>query len=334
MRKKVCMESRPPLPLFDLLPPELLSKIADGLSLIDLLSFRSVCKAWNSASSTASAQNESSYEPWFLLYEEHSDQCQLLICESGKTYTISNIPELKGATCLASNQGWLLLFKPSCGSIFFFCPFSRAKIDLPKLPASQLCEHVAAFSSPPTCQDCIVSVISRINDLELELNVLHRGGNEWIRHQRNFTPWPVNRIECGAFHNGEFYFFACGGDRLIQVAVTAASNLQWQCFSILPVSAVSAPPPAEDEIVSLRDEMGYLDKKNVKQQLGMGRDVSISTCGTQIRVLDGQDRVVFNENGSIVSAEQSSSSKTKSPDFKGIWIHPIFCQISPIHQSW
>ncbi|PQP97886.1 F-box protein [Prunus yedoensis var. nudiflora] len=312
MRKRVCMESRPPPPLFDLLPPELLSKIADGLSLIDLLSFRSVCKAWNSASSTASAQNESSYEPWFLLYEEHSDQCQLLICESG----------------------WLLLFKPSCDSIFFFCPFSRAKIDLPKLPASQLCEHVAALSSPPTCQDCIVSVISRINDLELELNVLHRGANEWIRHQRNFTPWPVNRIECGAFHNGEFYFFACGGDRLIQVAFTAAGNLQWQCFSILPVSAVWAPPPAEDEIVTLRDEMDYLDKKNVKQQLGMGRDVSISTCGTQIRVLDGQDRVVFNENGSIVSAEQSSSSKTKSPDFKGIWIHPRFCQISPIHQSW
>ncbi|KAI5335640.1 hypothetical protein L3X38_025773 [Prunus dulcis] len=106
-------ESRPPPPLSDLLPPELLSKIADGLSLIDLLSFRSVCKAWNSASATASAQNESSYEPWFLLYEEQSDQCQLLICESGKKYTISNIPELKGATCLASNQGWLLLFKPS-----------------------------------------------------------------------------------------------------------------------------------------------------------------------------------------------------------------------------
>ncbi|KAI5335636.1 hypothetical protein L3X38_025769 [Prunus dulcis] len=125
------------------------------------------------------------------------------------------------------------------------------------------------------------------------------------------------------------------------VVVTAAGKLQCQCFSIIPVSAPApapkptpAPAPAEDEIVSLREEMGYLDKKNVKQQLGIGRDVSISPCGIQIRVLDGEDSVVFNENESIVSAEQSSSSKTKSPDFKGIWIHPRFRQISPIHQSW
>ena len=50
------------------LPYQLLSRIADGLGLIDLLSFRAVCNDWRSASSEASAKVESMQrDPWFLI---------------------------------------------------------------------------------------------------------------------------------------------------------------------------------------------------------------------------------------------------------------------------
>ena len=101
------------------LPYQLLSLIADGLGLIDLLSLRAVCKDWRSASSEASAKVESMCpHPWLLMYGEGS-HCSLLTHEH-KLYTL-NIPELVGATCL---WGWLLPFKQ--GSMFFFCPFSGA----------------------------------------------------------------------------------------------------------------------------------------------------------------------------------------------------------------
>lgn len=140
------------------LPPELLSPIANSLGIIDLLSLRGVCKDWRSAPSTASAEIESlpSTKPWFILYEE-TENCTLYNPNVKKIYNI-NFPELMDTTCLALNQGWLLLFQE--GSIFFFCPFSRARIDLTQFPHQEMSDHIAAFSCPPTSLDCIVSIIN------------------------------------------------------------------------------------------------------------------------------------------------------------------------------
>ncbi|KAL6210456.1 hypothetical protein ACLB2K_015688 [Fragaria x ananassa] len=149
------------------LPPELLSPIAESLDLIDLLGFRGVCKSWKSASSTASAQ--SSAKPWFLVYGENSFECQLL-CESNKKYTIS-LPELVGATCIASSQG--------------------------------------CISSPPTSQDCILRVISRANNDEWELNLLRHGAEEWTKHNYSSKPYKIDAIKGAAYHKEgrEFYFY-------------------------------------------------------------------------------------------------------------------------------
>lgn len=140
------------------LPPGLLSPIANSLGIIDLLSVRGVCKDWRLAPSTASAEIEyvPTTEPWFILYGE-TEICTLYTPNVKKIYSI-NFPELKNSTCLASNQGWLLLFQE--GSIFFFCPFSRARIDLPRFPHQEMSDHVAAFSCPPTSLECIVSVMN------------------------------------------------------------------------------------------------------------------------------------------------------------------------------
>ncbi|KAG4960375.1 hypothetical protein JHK87_037008 [Glycine soja] len=121
-------------------------------------------------------------DSWFLVYEEecksHS-QCSSLLSHENKRYTI-NIPELRGATYLASYKGWLLLF---ChGSLFFFSSFSRATIELPNCPfAEATTEHVQELSSAPTSQDCIVVVVNRISDSELELFRNRRGENQWVR---------------------------------------------------------------------------------------------------------------------------------------------------------
>uniref|UniRef100_A0A7N2N692 F-box protein n=1 Tax=Quercus lobata TaxID=97700 RepID=A0A7N2N692_QUELO len=160
------------------LPADLLSLIVDRLGLIELLSFHGVCKAWRAAASTALSKIEASanLKPWFLIYGENS-QCHLYN-ESGRRYTTS-IPELDGATCIASHQGWILVFQG--GTMFFYCPFSHAKIDIPTFPLSVLSNHAAAFSSPPTTRECIVAVMHRDIMSGFSLYVLQRGANAWAK---------------------------------------------------------------------------------------------------------------------------------------------------------
>ncbi|XP_039003816.1 F-box protein At4g12382-like [Hibiscus syriacus] len=186
------------------LPNELLPAIAERLGLIDLLCFRGVCKDWNSASSAASAEIEAltDLEPWFLVYGENNSSRCTLVTGSGERYSIT-IPEMEGATCLASSQGWLLLFRQ--GSLFFFCPFSRTTIELPvpcQLAHGESSDHVAVLSAPPTSDDCDVCIICRIERRQdLELYVIHRGANSWTNHKLYSFP---SRIECAAYHDGVF----------------------------------------------------------------------------------------------------------------------------------
>ncbi|RYR18498.1 hypothetical protein Ahy_B03g063122 [Arachis hypogaea] len=153
---------------------------SDYLELKELLRIRGVCKDWKYASTEALARLEIETfqdEPWFLMYGEGST-CSLLSNED-KLYTL-NIPEFDGATCVASNSGWLLLFRE--GSIFFLCPFSRARIDLPNFPLPELIdcsEYVAAFSSAPTSEDCTVAVINRWHEIALQLHLLRRSDQRW-----------------------------------------------------------------------------------------------------------------------------------------------------------
>ena len=295
------------------LPSDLLSPIADRLGLIELLCFRGVCKDWKSASTTASAEIESlpDHEPWFLVYGSNSE-C-ILLSNSGKKYTI-NIPELNGATCLASNKGWLLMFQE--GSMFFFCPFSHAKIDLPRFPHSQVTDHVAAFSSPPTFQDCLVAVINRSSETTLELNMLCRGAKVWTNHKGHLPRDAIKTIKGATYHGEEFYFFD-NSENL----VTFSIDKSWNFFVIIP--------RPKDKIPGINDlpigrRMKHFIHMNMKNELGLPENVSISTCGTLVH--DRIDKLVLNER--IEAAEDSISYQ-----LKGVWIQPRFFQVSP-NQSW
>ncbi|CAB4311967.1 unnamed protein product [Prunus armeniaca] len=318
------------------LPPKLASNIAERLGPIELLSFQSVCKAWNSASSTASAKIESTpdFEPWFLLYDEDSDHKCQLVTETGKKFTM-RLPELDGTTCLASNQGWLLLFKKqglegeavrNCGgasSMFFFQPFSKTKIDLPGCPLSELSDHVAAFSCAPTSWACEVCVINRINDYELKLHLLRRGDKEWFQHDIPCSG--IDTIKCAAYRTDEqeFYFFD-NRDRLF-IVFTDHNLVGWRFSRWSPVDPTGPQPKF---FVS----KSYFMNTDMKKKLGLAmanhEDVSFSTCGTQ-RKSGGKDSFVYNESISSNRIEES-----KSRQLKGVWIYPKFYRVPPKEETW
>lgn len=297
--------------------PELLAPIAESLGLIELLSFRSVCKDWNSASATASAQIESSKEPWFLVYGETTTSECLLVSNSGKKHSI-NIPQLTGSvTCLASTQGWLLMSQNG-GSMFFFCPFSHAKIDLPKFPHLEITEHVAAFSSAPTSQHCVVAVISRSKESEVEVNMIRRGADAWTNHKTFCPRIFLGAVKGAAFHDGAFSFFD-DGDRLVTFSVESQS---WGFLRIVYGSKEKSPDVENLQFFRTRKKFVSI---GMDKLLGLSKDVSISTCGIQLPC-DYIDEVVYCE--SIEGAE-----KSKSRHLKGVWIQPRFFKVSP-NQTW
>ncbi|XP_057461138.1 F-box protein At3g56470-like [Actinidia eriantha] len=271
------------------LPRELLSPIADRLCLIELLCFRGACKDWRTASSTSSAQIESSpnRNPWFILYGgEENSQFLFYNPSTAKRHRI-NFPELEGSTCLASKQGWLLFFRE--GSMFFFCPFTRAKIDLPKFPHVELSDHVATF----------------------------RGAETWTKIDHD-CPWgSLETVTAAAYFEGIFYFL----DAQKKVLTYAINKKKWAKYLILD----KEKPSNSGNYLPFTYKVSYFRKADLKNCLALEDDVSVSTCGTTITLADGDeeyDLVIHNEH-----VEASKEPTTRH--LKGIWIQPRFLQIAP-----
>jgi len=296
------------------LPPHLLSLIADRLGIIELLSFRGVCKAWQAASSAASAKIEttSNPEPWLLFYGEEGSECHLYNT-SQRRYTMS-IPELEEATCLASNQGWLLIFKE--GSMFFYCPFSHAKIDLPKFPHTYLSGHVSAFSSPPTSSECIVAAMHRDHKSGLELYVLYRGADTWTRIKLDSIQYKLSALRMATYKDEEFHFF----DKKKGVVTFSVKDKSCERYTIVPEDNSTTGK----RLPTVVCKYNHFERSDMKKKLGLGEDVSISICGTLVRN-DGIDIIVFSED---IEADEE-------PDYHltGVWIQPRFFQVSS-NQSW
>ncbi|KAF6176605.1 hypothetical protein GIB67_034467 [Kingdonia uniflora] len=300
------------------LPHDLLEPIADHLALVDLHGFRGVCKEWRYASSKASSKCRSLHEKnlWLLLYNDNSN-CKLFDPMSGKIYT-TNIPELDGATCIASFGGWLLF----CGenSLFFFCPFSRAKIILPQLPNHpQLFGHVGVFTSAPTSPDCIVSITSYSDKAMMELNLLRRGENEWVTHvSRKFRT--TANIKYALFDEGTFYYLTSAADKALSFAV---QDERWLVHKIVEVS------PPNQSIISLPfinyrwDHFKNMTK--IKKKLGFKEGLSISTCGA-IRLGNEDNECVYVE-------DLNAKGDNEIPQMKGVYVQPRFFQIQQ-NQSW
>ncbi|MED6155162.1 hypothetical protein PIB30_002890 [Stylosanthes scabra] len=287
---------------------------SDYLELKELLGIRSVCKDWNYASSEALARLETFQdEPWFLMYDEGSN-CSLLSNDE-KLYKL-NIPEFDGATCVASNSGWLLLFRE--GSIFFLCPFSRARIDLPNCPLSELMdcsEFVAAFSSAPTTQDCMVALIARWQEIALQLHLLRRGDRRWSVYECLCTIGDLSRIKFASYKEGAFQI----SDGFYGSVTFDAKTKRWRKH-VENSSSIEKCLKCNNIGNNL-----YFWSNNLREKLGLESNVSISTCGTLISQRDGRDIVIQNEN---IQAAKGSQNR----HVKGVWIQPKFFKITHEHR--
>ncbi|XP_042518537.1 F-box protein At3g56470-like [Macadamia integrifolia] len=256
---------------------DLLEPIACRLGIVELLGFRSICKTWHSASFNASAEIESkAYKtPWFLQFGEG---CKCLLYDQVQNrHFIINIPELEGATCIASNAGWLLVYID--GSVFFFCPFSRARIDLPPLPYSEITDHVAAISSSPTSQDCIVCVINHENSKTLVLNSIRRGATEWTTHEYLDNLERLHTLTCAAYYEGVFFFM----DSADALLTFSPEKIKWVPHRIVSVKTSDHTPTLPFAI-----EKNYSTRRMEKRlgQLGLREHVSFSICGTKLTEME------------------------------------------------
>ncbi|XP_028057732.1 F-box protein At4g12382-like isoform X2 [Camellia sinensis] len=117
------------------LPADLLLLILRHLNFLDHLSFFGVCKSWRWALEQCTLENQLPAQPYWVISRKMSTSTDIIWhfgdSSTRRSYTI-NVPELSQARCLVSKHGWLLLFSSEpISSLFFFNPFSRARIDLP-----------------------------------------------------------------------------------------------------------------------------------------------------------------------------------------------------------
>ncbi|KAF3431627.1 hypothetical protein FNV43_RR26358 [Rhamnella rubrinervis] len=290
------------------LPRDIIAQVAGKLGLIDFLKFCLVCKDFCSASPTATSRVGYSPRfllngrtplrieswPWFLVYGQGS-QCRLLSYGDNnctKTHTL-NLPQLQRAICLASSQGWLLMFRE--GSMFFYCPFSDVKVELPDFPIAKLTGfHTAAFSCPIWSKDCVIAVVHRTHGYCLELSLLKFGYN-WVSCKFKHEEKRLDGTRGAAYHGGTFYFLNKFGHGVTYCPKTNrittyfhGGNKEFICspYNHIVSAHVHHPPYKYEERQGLGTQvaLGYctsfVTQMGVEKLIKGLEDASISTCGT------------------------------------------------------
>ncbi|XP_043710606.1 F-box protein At3g56470-like [Telopea speciosissima] len=301
---------------------DLLETIACRLSIVDLLRFRCTCKAWRSASFNVSAVIDSkTYQtPWFFQFCLEGEFMLSDPSEQDDCYDI-DIPELEDVTCIASNGGWLLLYRDD-GLVFFFCPFSRARVDLPLLPLplprlllhSELPKLVAAISSSPTSQDCIVCVINHRNSNTLVLNLIRRGATEWTTHEYHDGLEHLRTITCASYYHGVFYFM----DSMDSLVTFSPEKIKWVLHKIV------APTLPFDAVKDYFSTRRMVEKLLSPPPIDMS--VSIFICGTKLTGID-HDYYIHNEHFLQFGKERDFAY------MYGVWIQPRLHYLPPSY-SW
>lgn len=314
------------------LPLEILELIVNHLQLEEFLAFRGVCKTWRLATSVYYITMAQTKErtPWILFYRDNDNPdatpgCCLYNESSRKTCTIK-IPELEGASCIASKEGWLLVH---ChGHVFFLNPFSRAKIDLPGFPYNILPNQVAAFSSIPTKKDCTVFVIGRIDPETIEASTCHWGDREWTKHTLDLTTTYIETITNATFSDYEgLFYFRDSGTGVGTFDVSSSSFKFYRVVYSEDTTRKRKQLPfltKQNHFIKLMesgpDLSSWLSKSNKKR-----KSIAFSTCGTSVRG-DVYDEVIPYERKDWELEAGASKEKIQ---VKAVWVMPFFTQLSP-----
>ncbi|CAH2071278.1 unnamed protein product [Thlaspi arvense] len=163
-------------PSFADLPSSLLEVIMSQLVLKDNIRASAACKSWLEAGVSVRVVEK---HPWLLCFSKHGSLIKLRDPLQWKSYTL-DLPELAKSTVCYSRDGWLLMHRSSSSDIFFFNPFSRELISLPKLDLSF--EEIA-FSCSPTMDSCVVIALNFVVDntaTAVTASTCSPGATEWI----------------------------------------------------------------------------------------------------------------------------------------------------------
>ncbi|KAK9067580.1 hypothetical protein SSX86_011691 [Deinandra increscens subsp. villosa] len=302
------------------LPFEILSFIAIRLPLIELLSFRGTCKYFRSASSAATAKIESSRKPWLLFHRTNDSNCLLYNKLESKTYK-RNIPDLDGAVCLASFQGWLLLFKTQ--QMYFFSPFSLSKITLPEFPHKELAGHVAAFSHVPTSPNCVVSVINPTDTNQFEIHVISKGQATWTPHVVSDHKLHLTKpTVTGATYDVETatFYYMYGESSVDSVLSFSVEDKKSRPYNILR--------PGEKRGKETKVLPYYYCEKMFHEAVGEKKTRQMEfedvedVCGVTLYENSSQRVVYLNEAGNA----DNSAEKTRAG--KAVWIQPRFYEVT------
>ncbi|RZS14970.1 hypothetical protein BHM03_00046742 [Ensete ventricosum] len=155
-------------PDWTLLPPDLIIKIGEELSIPNRVCFRATCKTWYNAVLPIAVPS-----PWLLIPDDESEQshsCTFLSLPAAHFFTYSPIPELRGTRCIGSHAGWLAISNTQL-DVSLLNPLTMSRIHLPSfitLPTDDLILEidvfwmddalidVSAYNPPKVFRDCFI----------------------------------------------------------------------------------------------------------------------------------------------------------------------------------
>ncbi|CAH2048020.1 unnamed protein product [Thlaspi arvense] len=186
-------------------PSGLLEAIMSYLSYKDSIRASAVCKAWRKA---AVAVRVAEKYPWVVSFPKRGDSVYLFDPLERKMYTL-NLPEIAGTNVCCSKDGWLLMRRSSFVDLFFFNPYTRELISLPKC---ELSFQAIAFSSAPTSGTCVVVALRPVRRDAIAISIWNLGACEWVAKEftcsLGFDPYMHSNL---LYANDHFYCFDLGG---------------------------------------------------------------------------------------------------------------------------
>ncbi|CAH8273091.1 unnamed protein product [Arabidopsis lyrata] len=192
-------------PSFADLPSSLIETIMSHLVLKDNIRASAACKSWYEAARTVRVVDK---HPWLMCFPKRGNLFELRDPLQWKLYTL-DLPELAESTVCYSKDGWLLMRKDTSKEVFFFNPFSR---DLISLPKCELAFSQIAFSCPPTSDNCVLLAIKLIPaDKLVTVSTCHPGATEWITQDFPTFIKPFYMLSNLVYRRDRFYCFNAEG---------------------------------------------------------------------------------------------------------------------------
>ncbi|CAA7018619.1 unnamed protein product [Microthlaspi erraticum] len=197
-------------PSFADLPSCLIELIMSHLVLKDNIRASASCKSWREAGVSVRVVEK---HPCLMCFpKDGSNLFEFRDPLQRKSYTM-NLPELLNSTVCYSRDGWLLMHRWFENELFFFNPFSRELISLPKLQLR--IDNLLSFSCPPTLGDCVVLALDFDKHYRGSMSTWHPGETEWKttnfltdfdRHKERSWLVYVNNLFYCTTEDGNLYY--------------------------------------------------------------------------------------------------------------------------------